>query len=115
MVLCERGELEQLVHFPYIDLEADVVAILESRARSVDLSTHNFYDLLYSFHIFRHNYRKGKFLWKSLCRHENSSTVLLHGSKLHFSITKPKIPEIIILNKRKMTPLSQITPHTFPV
>lgn len=60
VVLCERGELQQLVQFPYIDLESDVVAILESRARSVDLTSHNYYDLLYAFHVFRNNYRKGK-------------------------------------------------------
>lgn len=41
-----------------------VVSILESRARSVDLATHNYYDLLYSFHIYRGNYRKGtSFTW----------------------------------------------------
>lgn len=37
-----------------------VVSIIESRARAVDLMTHNYYELLYAFHINRHNYRKGK-------------------------------------------------------
>lgn len=37
-----------------------VVSILESRARSVDLTAQNYYDLLYSFHIYRGNYRKGE-------------------------------------------------------
>ncbi len=60
VVLCERGELQTLVRFPYIDLEADAVAILESRARAVDLTSHNYYDLLYAFHVFRNNYRKGE-------------------------------------------------------
>ncbi len=64
VVLCERGELQQLVQFPYIDLEDEVVSILESRARSVDLTTHNYYDLLYAFHIFRNNYRKGNLVLK---------------------------------------------------
>lgn len=36
-----------------------VVNILESRARSVDLETHNYYDYLYAFHIYRNNFRKG--------------------------------------------------------
>uniref|UniRef100_A0A671MYY4 Nucleoporin 160 n=1 Tax=Sinocyclocheilus anshuiensis TaxID=1608454 RepID=A0A671MYY4_9TELE len=35
-----------------------VVSIIESRARAVDLMTHNYYELLYAFHINRHNYRK---------------------------------------------------------
>lgn len=47
-----------LVEFPYIDLHDEVVSIIESRARSVDLTTHNYYDLLYSFHVFRGNYHK---------------------------------------------------------
>lgn len=37
-----------------------MVSIIESRARAVDLITHNYYELLYAFHINRHNYRKGK-------------------------------------------------------
>uniref|UniRef100_H3BIC0 Nucleoporin 160 n=1 Tax=Latimeria chalumnae TaxID=7897 RepID=H3BIC0_LATCH len=37
---------------------AEVVGIIESRARAVDLMTHNYYELLYAFHIYRHNYRK---------------------------------------------------------
>ncbi|XP_060553700.1 nuclear pore complex protein Nup160-like [Ruditapes philippinarum] len=56
--LCDRGDLQSLVDFPYIDLEDEVENILESRARCMDLTTHNYYDLLYAFHIFRNNYRK---------------------------------------------------------
>lgn len=36
-----------------------VVSIIESRARGLDLLAHNYYELLYAFHINRHNYRKG--------------------------------------------------------
>lgn len=36
------------------------MGIIESHARAVDLMTHNYYELLYAFHIYRHNYRKGK-------------------------------------------------------
>jgi len=36
-----------------------VVNILESRARSIELSKHRYYELLYAFHIKRNNYRKG--------------------------------------------------------
>ncbi|XP_074660540.1 nuclear pore complex protein Nup160-like [Tubulanus polymorphus] len=58
VILCERNQLKALVEYPYIDMEEDVVSIMESRARSVDLMTHNYYDLLYSFHVLRGNYRK---------------------------------------------------------
>ena len=32
---------------------------MESHARTVDITTHSYYDLLYAFHVFRGNYRKG--------------------------------------------------------
>jgi len=37
-----------------------VVNILESRARSIEVSKHRYYDLLYAFHVKRSNYRKGE-------------------------------------------------------
>ncbi|KAM9816490.1 nuclear pore complex protein Nup160-like [Syngnathus typhle] len=58
VVLCERAQLHDLVHFSYVNLHDEVVGIIESRARGVDLLTHNYYELLYAFHINRHNYRK---------------------------------------------------------
>ncbi|KAM5246977.1 nuclear pore complex protein Nup160 isoform 1-T1 [Ctenodactylus gundi] len=58
VVLCERSQLQDLVAFPYVNLHNEVVGIIESRARAVDLMTHNYYELLYAFHIYRHNYRK---------------------------------------------------------
>ncbi|RUS77937.1 hypothetical protein EGW08_014311 [Elysia chlorotica] len=58
IVMCERGHLADLVSFDYGDLEEEVVYILENRARSVDLSTHDYYSLLYSFFTYRENHRK---------------------------------------------------------
>ncbi|CAL1594807.1 unnamed protein product [Knipowitschia caucasica] len=58
VVLCERSQLQDLVQFSYIGLHDEVVNIIESRARSLDLLSHNYYELLYAFHIQRHNYRK---------------------------------------------------------
>ncbi|XP_052066058.1 nuclear pore complex protein Nup160-like isoform X1 [Mytilus californianus] len=58
VTLSERGDLQSIVSFPYIDLEDEVVSILESRARSVDLTSQNYYDLLYAFHVNRTNWRK---------------------------------------------------------
>ncbi|CAJ1055772.1 nuclear pore complex protein Nup160 [Xyrichtys novacula] len=58
VVLCERSQLHDLVQFPYVNLHDEVVSIIESRARGLDLLAHNYYELLYGFHINRHNYRK---------------------------------------------------------
>ncbi|XP_077865765.1 nuclear pore complex protein Nup160-like [Saccoglossus kowalevskii] len=58
VVLFERCQLQQLCEFPYIDLEDEVVSIVESRARSVDLMLQNYYEFLYAFHVYRGNYRK---------------------------------------------------------
>lgn len=81
VVLCERSQLKDLVQFPFVNLHDEVisrtlgkrltgggandlpapqvVSIIESRARGLDLLAHNYYELLYAFHINRHNYRKG--------------------------------------------------------
>ncbi|PVD33582.1 hypothetical protein C0Q70_04839 [Pomacea canaliculata] len=66
VVLCERGELQTLVEFPYKDMQEEVEVVLEKRARSVDLATHNYYDLLYAFHIYRNNFRKAASI---MCEH----------------------------------------------
>lgn len=94
VVLCERAQLQDLVEFPYVNLHDEVspparhwlhpragrpgtlgtrwlplpqvVGIIESRARAVDLMTHSYYELLYAFHIYRHNYRKGEHCGESL-------------------------------------------------
>ncbi|XP_041794882.1 nuclear pore complex protein Nup160 [Chelmon rostratus] len=58
VVLCERSQLQDLVQFSYVNLHNEVVSIIESRARGLDLLAHNYYELLYAFHINRHNYRK---------------------------------------------------------
>lgn len=58
--LCERKEYKILVEFQYAELENDLADILEHRARGTDLLTsqHNYYDLLYAFHVQRGNFRK---------------------------------------------------------
>ena len=58
VTLFDRGELAMLSGYPYIDMLDDVESIIESRARSADLSVNNYYDFLYSFHIMKENYRK---------------------------------------------------------
>ena len=79
-VLCERGELETLVTLPYsdrhVDLQHEVVSILESRARSIDLTKHSYYDLLYSFHVLRGNFRKGRQSFSTLVRNVTFACVV---------------------------------------
>jgi len=58
VTLFDRGELAVLSGYPYIDMLDDVENIIESRARSADLSVNNYYDFLYSFHVMKENYRK---------------------------------------------------------
>jgi len=58
VTLFDRGELAVLSGYPYIDMLDDVENIIESRARSADLSVNNYYDFLYSFHVLKENYRK---------------------------------------------------------
>ena len=58
VTLFDRGELSQLASYPYTDMIDDVESIIESRARSADLSVNNYYDFLYSFHVSKENFRK---------------------------------------------------------
>ncbi|KAK3748185.1 hypothetical protein QZH41_012989 [Actinostola sp. cb2023] len=58
VVLCERGQLQELCEYPYVNLHDEFVDIMESHARTIDIATHQYYDLLYAFHVFRGNYRK---------------------------------------------------------
>ena len=59
--LFEKKERRKLVQFAYGDMQQDFVEILEERARSceVPLVQPTQYDLLYAFHVYRNNYRKG--------------------------------------------------------
>ncbi|CDQ65310.1 unnamed protein product [Oncorhynchus mykiss] len=60
VVLCERSQLQDLVQFSYVNLhdEVDTHTVVAKKARAVDLMSHNYYELLYAFHINRHNYRE---------------------------------------------------------
>ena len=40
-------KINPLPRYPYIDMLDDVESIIESRARSADLSVNNYYDFLY--------------------------------------------------------------------
>ncbi|XP_071489646.1 nuclear pore complex protein Nup160-like [Diadema antillarum] len=58
VVLCDRKQMKQLCQYPYIDLHDEIVSIIESRARSVDLLAIDYYGLLFAFHTIRGNYRQ---------------------------------------------------------
>jgi len=58
VTLFDRGELSELAGYHYTDMIDEVESIIESRARSADLSVNNYYDFLYSFHVTRQNFRK---------------------------------------------------------
>ena len=60
----------QLAAYPYIDMFDDLETVIESRARSVDLTVNNYYEFLYSFHIAKENYRKGFFFFLAVSKLE---------------------------------------------
>ncbi|XP_065845738.1 nuclear pore complex protein Nup160-like [Oscarella lobularis] len=61
MVLCEKGLKKELCSFPYVGLLDQVSKVLVSRARGADLALNNFYDILYSFHTLKGNFRQAAF------------------------------------------------------
>ena len=56
--LHERKCLNLLVNYQYGHLEPEVINILENRARSADILVNNYYDLLFAFHVKKHNFKK---------------------------------------------------------
>ena len=52
--MVDAGKLKQLVSYPYHGFKAEIVKVLESKARTADLrhpQQKNFYNLLFAFHI----------------------------------------------------------------
>ncbi|KAM0793063.1 hypothetical protein ACM66B_000549 [Microbotryomycetes sp. NB124-2] len=57
-IMCESGNLNQLLSFSFVDVEADLERNLSFRARNSDpLATPNYYNVLYSYHVSRGDYR----------------------------------------------------------
>lgn len=56
--LFELRRLDLLLEFPYENLVQDLERIVESRARSLDISNSAFYNFLYAFHIKKSNFKK---------------------------------------------------------
>ena len=59
----------------------DLEQIIESRARSVDLSVNNYYDFLYSFHVSKENYRKAAYVMYECAMRVGTEMVSLSGLK----------------------------------
>lgn len=89
VTLYEKGEVERLTNYAYNELEEDFVSIMESKARSSDISlnlknqTNSYYELLYSYFIKNHNYRKA------------ASTMYEYGQRLF-----QEVPGTASLNKQ---------------
>ena len=80
--LCDKGELRTLVSYPYKDvltqqdLRPSVISILLSKARSVDLTVRNYYDLLFAFHTVNNDLLSGMCCRISLMDHNTIQYLL---------------------------------------
>jgi len=78
ITLCDRGLFHEICTYPYVNLQEEVVSIIESRARTMDMTVNRFYDLLYSFHTIKSDYRKAATtMFEQACRLQ----VEMHGLK----------------------------------
>lgn len=81
VTLFERKQLKQLAAYPYIDMFEDLESVIESRARSVDLTVNSYYEFLYSFHIAKENYRKAAHVMYECGMRLNTEVFNLDGLK----------------------------------
>ena len=54
VVMVEAGQAKRLVNYPYHGFKAEVVSVLEFKARNSDLRQNqlkNYYNLLFAFHV----------------------------------------------------------------
>lgn len=58
--LLEKKQLEYLLKFPYVGMTKEFQNICESRARAMNLQENYIYDFLYSYHIIKNSFRRGK-------------------------------------------------------
>lgn len=60
-VLCEEGEFNKLCSLPFNNLQLELENNLEFKARNSPIdSKPNYYKVLYSYFVFKANFRKGK-------------------------------------------------------
>lgn len=59
-MLCEKNQISLLCELPFVGLVEEVKSVLEDKARQNDITKPPFYyNILYTFHIHRCNYRQG--------------------------------------------------------
>lgn len=59
--MCETGDVARLVQFPFTSLQPELERTLSFKARNSDaLDRPNYYQILYSYYIFRGNFRDGE-------------------------------------------------------
>ncbi|XP_047124600.1 nuclear pore complex protein Nup160 [Hydra vulgaris] len=69
VTLCEKGMFKEICSYPYVNVEDEVVSIIEARARSTDITVNKYYDILYSYHILKSDYRKAATtMYEQSCR-----------------------------------------------
>jgi len=69
VTLCERKQFQELCNFSYSSMEDEVVKIIETRARTVDVTVNDYYDILYAFHSFRGDVRRAAtVMYEYACR-----------------------------------------------
>jgi len=79
--LCDTGELKTLASYPYKemdsqeDLKPAIVSLLLKKARTVDLTVKNYYDLLYAFLVINNDMLSNDML--------SGNTIILLASIFH--------------------------------
>ena len=60
--MCENEEVDRLMNLNFIGFQTDVEDTLAFKARNTDpLSRPNYAKILYAWHVFKGDYRSGKF------------------------------------------------------
>lgn len=65
--MCEANEVDQLLRFSFMGMQSEFERTLSFRARNSDpMSTPNYYQILYAYHITKGDYRSGKLVFLTL-------------------------------------------------
>lgn len=78
VTLCDANLFQEICAYPYTNMEDEVVEIIEARARTMDITVNQYYDLLYSYHVIKGDYRKAaSSIYEQSCRLSTE----MHGLK----------------------------------
>lgn len=74
--MCHDGQIQALLSLPFVGLETHVEQELTFRARNSDpMSTPNYYQILFAWHIMKTDYRQGVCILDALLMEETDFTV----------------------------------------